>query len=118
MLSRYLEQKPFRTKDGAEIRELMHPTVHGNRNQSLAEARIAVGARTRLHRHRSSEELYFVTAGNGVMTLGGESLAIAPGDTIAIAPNTPHCVVNTGAEALIILCCCSPAYAHKDTELL
>ena len=52
------------------------------------------------------------------MTLGEERFAIRPGDTIAIAPNTPHCVKNTGPDELVILCCCSPPYAHDDTELL
>ena len=34
---------PYTTKDGSEIRELMHPAVHGNRNQSFAEAIVAAG---------------------------------------------------------------------------
>lgn len=72
MLSRYCKQPPFETKDGSEIRELMHPAVHGNRNQSLAEARVAPGQTTALHWHRESEELYHVTAGTGLMTLGVE----------------------------------------------
>ena len=38
------------TKDGSEIRELMHPTAHGNRNLSLAEAIVRPGTETRLHR--------------------------------------------------------------------
>ena len=33
------------TLDGSEIRELMHPAVHGNVNQSLAEARVSPGSR-------------------------------------------------------------------------
>ena len=72
MLTRYRNQPPFETKDGSQIRELMHPAVHGNRNQSLAEARVAPGASTALHWHLRSEELYHVTAGCGMMTLGDE----------------------------------------------
>ena len=53
------------TKDGSEIRELMHPAVHGNRSQSLAEATILPGTSTQLHRHHLAEELYHVTAGRG-----------------------------------------------------
>ena len=37
---------------------------------------------------------------------------------ICIAPGTPHCVENTGAAPLKILCACAPAYAHGDTELI
>jgi mannose-6-phosphate isomerase-like protein (cupin superfamily) len=108
----------YLTKDGSLIRELMHPGVHDNRNQSLAEAVIAAGTRTLLHRHRDTEELYHVTRGAGRMTLGAKQFDVTVGDTICIAPGTPHCIENTGDAPLHILCCCAPAYSHADTELL
>lgn len=109
---------PYITKDGSQIRELLHPEHHEIRQQSLAEAIVPPGATTLLHRHAVTEEIYHVTQGCGVMTLGDAQFAIAVGDSIAIAPGTPHCVSNTGATALHILCCCAPAYSHADTELL
>ena len=118
MRSSYRSTAPYRTKDGSEIRELMHPAVHGNRNQSFAEATVQPGATTALHRHRNTEEIYHITSGNGVMTLGEERFAVAVGDTICIVPGTSHCIANTGDAPLRILCACSPAYSHEDTELL
>lgn len=109
---------PYVTLDGSEIRELMHPGVQGNRLQSLAEATIAPGASTRAHRHGRTEELYHVTAGTGVMTLGAERFAIHAGDTVCIPPGSIHCVENSGDAPLVILCACSPPYAHEDTELV
>lgn len=106
------------TKDGSEIRELLHPEQHGVRNQSLAEAVVPPGTTTLLHRHQRTEEIYHVTRGGGLMTLGNTQFTIAVGDSVAILPGTPHCVANTGGEPLHILCCCAPAYAHDDTELL
>jgi mannose-6-phosphate isomerase-like protein (cupin superfamily) len=106
------------TKDGSEIRELMHPAVHGNRNQSFAEAVVAPGCITRLHRHRITEEIYHLTAGEGSMRLGDAVFTVKAGDTICIAPGTPHNIENTGAEPLKILCACSPPYSHEDTELV
>jgi mannose-6-phosphate isomerase-like protein (cupin superfamily) len=106
------------TKDGSTIRELMHPLVHGNRVQSFAEAIVEPGARTALHRHALTEEIYHITAGDGLMTLGDQRFAVAVGDTVCIAPGTPHCIDNTGVAPLRILCACSPAYAHDDTQLL
>ena len=77
MITRYADQPPFETRDGSEIRELMHPAVHGNRRQSLAEARVAPGQTTALHRHQASEELYHVTAGEGLMNHGYSALVQA-----------------------------------------
>jgi mannose-6-phosphate isomerase-like protein (cupin superfamily) len=118
MKTRISDTVPYITRDGSEIRELMHPAVHGNAAQSLAEATVPPGGATRLHRHRSSEELYHITAGEGVMVLGEARFPIAVGDTVCIPPGTPHLVENTGAVPLKILCCCAPAYSHEDTELL
>jgi mannose-6-phosphate isomerase-like protein (cupin superfamily) len=106
------------TRDGSSIRELMHPSVHGNAKQSLAEASVPPGGSTLLHRHRESEELYHIIAGSGRMTLGDEEFAIVPGDTLLIPPCTAHCLHNTGTEPLRLLCCCSPAYRHEDTEII
>jgi mannose-6-phosphate isomerase-like protein (cupin superfamily) len=118
MRTTYDTIQPYTTKDGSEIRELMHPSLHGNRNLSLAEATVAPGAQTVLHRHNRTEEVYYITHGAGLMTLGAEKFVVAAGDTICIVPGTPHCIRNTGDAALKILCACAPAYAHDDTELL
>jgi mannose-6-phosphate isomerase-like protein (cupin superfamily) len=108
----------YTTRDGSQISELMHPTLHASQNQSLAEAVVPAGTTTHLHRHHESEELYHITAGCGMMRLGEEEFGVKTGDTVCIAPGTAHCIHNTGNVDLVILCCCSPAYRHEDTELL
>lgn len=118
MLTHYREIAPFTTKDGSTIRELMHPLQHGNCKQSLAEATLPVSTTTLLHRHRQSEELYHITAGEGVMVLGAERIAVSVGDTVLIPPGTPHAIENSGDVELKLLCCCAPPYSHDDTELL
>ncbi|MGD9505581.1 MAG: cupin domain-containing protein [Syntrophobacteraceae bacterium] len=118
MKSSYDNAKPYITKDGSEIRELMRPSVHGNSNQSLAEAIVLPGASTETHRHHVSEELYYITQGVGTMTLGKDVLEVRTGDVVCIPPGSTHNVRNTGKEELKILCCCSPPYSHEDTELI
>lgn len=112
------EVAAYITKDGSEIRELLHPGQHAIKNQSLAEARIPPGTRTIRHRHNLTEEIYHVTQGSGLMQLGEATFPVSVGDSIAIAPGTAHAIENTGVESLHILCCCAPAYSHEDTELL
>lgn len=118
MKTRYADISAYITRDGSQIRELLHPDHHGARNQSLAEAIVEPGQRTVLHRHGRTEELYHVTRGEGVMRLGEERFRVVVGDTVLIPPGTAHCVEAVGDSALHILCCCSPAYSHDDTELL
>ena len=48
--TRYTDIEAFVTKDGSVVRELMHPNVHGNSNLSVAEAVVAVGKSTLLHK--------------------------------------------------------------------
>jgi mannose-6-phosphate isomerase-like protein (cupin superfamily) len=117
-LTHYDEISPFITRDESIIRELMHPERHGSRQQSLAEARLPVRSKTLLHRHHRAEELYYITAGRGLMTLGEEKFEVKPGDTICISPGEAHCLENIGEEELVLLCCCAPAYSHDDTEIL
>jgi mannose-6-phosphate isomerase-like protein (cupin superfamily) len=118
MLTHYAEVAAYQTLDGSWIRELMHPHHHGNQRQSLAEATVPAGFTTALHLHHRTEELYHVSHGRGVMTLGSESFPVGVGDTVCIPPGTPHQVSNTGSEPLRILCVCTPPYSHEDTELL
>lgn len=118
MKTAYAAITPYVTKDGSQIRELMHPAQHGNHAQSFAEAVVTPGTKTALHRHRVTEEIYHITQGAGCMTLGGTQFDVAVGDTICILPGMAHCIECVGDAALKILCACSPAYAHEDTELL
>lgn len=114
--------RQYITKDGSHIIELMHPEHHasalGINHQSLAEAIIPTGTTTCLHRHTTSEEIYHIMSGQGMMRLDDECFPVGPGDTVCIPPGTPHQVTNTGTDELHILCACSPPYSHDDTELL
>jgi mannose-6-phosphate isomerase-like protein (cupin superfamily) len=106
-------QKPFKTKDGSQIRSILDCTNAPVRNQSLAEASLARGASTEHHYHKKSEELYFLLEGEGIMEIDGEEHPVAPGDAILIAPGAWHQI--TASTALRFLCCCAPPYSHDDT---
>ena len=108
----------FTTKDGSEIRELL---AHRNScicNQSLAEARVAVGGATAPHYHPRAEEIYYILRGAGSLRIHEETRDVGVGDAIAIPPGAVHTIRNTGDEPLIFLCCCAPGYEHEDTVLV
>lgn len=111
------EAEAFVTKDGSEIRELLADRNSCIRNQSLAEARLPVGATTTPHYHPRTEEIYYILEGRGSMVVGIETRDVGAGDAIAIPPGTQHQITNTGKEVLKFLCCCAPGYEHDDTVL-
>lgn len=111
------DMKPFTTKDGSEIRELLAYRNSAIRNQSLAEARLPAGASTQEHYHPKAEEIYYITHGTGRIRIEGESREVKQGDAIAIPPGQRHKLWNTGNETLRLLCCCAPCYEHSDTVI-
>src|SRR5215471_4485126 len=113
-IKRLDETVPFTTKDGSEIRELLAYRNSAIRNQSLAEARLPVGASTQEHYHPKAEEIYYITHGTGRMRIESEIRDVKPGDAIAIPPGKKHKLWNTGTETLHLLCCCAPGYEHED----
>lgn len=108
----------FTTKDGSEIRELLAHRNSCIRQQSLAEARVAVGTITTAHYHPRTEEIYYILSGTGRMRMGDEHRDVGPGDAIAIPPGTIHQIENNGSVELKFLCCCAPGYEHEDTVLV
>jgi mannose-6-phosphate isomerase-like protein (cupin superfamily) len=110
--------KPFTSKDGSEIRELLAHRNSAIRNQSLAEATIAVGAATQEHYHPKAEEIYYILRGAGRIKIEGELREVGPLDAIAIPPGVRHKIWNMGPEPLVLLCCCAPGYEHDDTVMV
>ena len=111
-----LQEVPaFITKDGSEIRELLAYRNSVIRNQSLAEARLPVGASTQEHFHPKAEEIYYITHGQGRIRIESHLRDVRAGDAIAIPPGQKHKLWNTGNETLRLLCCCAPAYEDADT---
>lgn len=110
--------KPYTTKDGSEIRELLHPSLLSSKQQSLAEAIVQPGQTTAAHFHKITEEIYFILQGKGEMFLNGETLMVSKDDSVLIKPGHIHNIKNTGDTELRFLCCCAPAYQHDDTYLI
>ncbi len=110
--------RAFVTLDGSEVRELVAYRNSTAKNQSLAEARLRPGQSTRLHLHRTSEEIYYILSGMGKMRIGGQVDSVEPGTAVLIPPGVPHQITNTGTNLLIFLCICAPPYEHEDTVLL
>jgi mannose-6-phosphate isomerase-like protein (cupin superfamily) len=96
-------------KDGSEIRELFK-----SERMSLAEA--TVYQETRLHFHKTAEEIYYILEGKGVMEIEGEKKEVSEGDIVVIHPEEKHRIYTP--KKVRFLCFCSPPYSDEDTVLI
>lgn len=105
----------FTTLDGSTVRVLLDAELGGAVNQSLAEATLDPGARTRRHYHARTEEIYVVLAGSGRMEVDGDERDVERGDAILIPARAWHELQAGEEDELRFLCCCSPPYSDGDT---
>ena len=108
-----IEQTPFVTKDGSQIRSILDRTNAPVQLQSLAEATVQAGGSTQRHYHKMSEEFYFILEGSGRTEIDGETREVRMGDAILIPAGAWHTIA--AEERLRFLCCCAPPYSHEDT---
>ena len=109
------DREQFVTADRSLIRELVGIPSGNSVQQSIAEATVPSGAETVEQYHRTTEEVYLFTSGEGRMRLGDEEADVRAGDTVVIAPGVRHKLWNTGSQPLVLLCCCAPPYCDEDT---
>jgi mannose-6-phosphate isomerase-like protein (cupin superfamily) len=110
-------RQQFVTADGSLIRELVGIPSGNAERQSVAEATVPPGGETAEHYHRTTEEVYLFTSGQGRMRLGDEEAEVRAGDTVVIPPGVRHKLWNEGSQPLVLLCCCAPPYRDADTVL-
>jgi len=87
----------------------------GHLTTTLVE--IQPGGEQRLHAHRP-EQVYFILAGSGEMTVGCETRTVRPGDCVFVPSGTRHGVANRGHELLRYFSAAAPAFATTELATL
>lgn len=85
---------------------------------SLARCRVEPGVTTELH-SLSVDEVYVVTAGRGVMEVGGSGpFEVAAGDAVTIPAGVPQRITNPGPGELRFDCLCTPRFTPEAYHAL
>lgn len=107
----------FTAGDGSSLRELLHPEKENLQiRYSLANAKVAVGQATIPHKLKSSE-VYYITAGQGLMHIDEESMEVGAECAVYIPPGARQYIKNTGDCDLKFLCIVDPAWLKEDEEI-
>lgn len=108
------DARVIHTPHGSEIRPLIDRTTSAITQCSLAEETLPPGCAVTPHRHNQLEEVYYITEGRGVMTVGDEEREVAAGDAVYIPRGHRHTLRNTGSEPIKIILVCGPAFFYED----
>lgn len=82
---------------------------------TFAEVAIEKGQGTSAHKHKLTEEIYYVTGGRGEMRLDDDRSVVVPGDCIVIPPGVLHELRNDeGSQPLVFLATCTPVVDPDD----
>lgn len=84
---------------------------------SIAYVEMAVGNISRLHKHKSFTEFYYILEGRGVLCLGKQEIFVNKDFLVEIKPGTAHQLKNTGLETLRHLVISVPSFNPEDVIL-
>jgi len=103
--------------DGSILCELLHPDkTELAVRYSLAHAKVETGQKTKPHKLKSSE-VYYITAGKGLMHIDRENFEVEAGCSVYIPPEAIQCIENTGNSDLEFLCIVDPAWRQEDEQV-
>jgi quercetin dioxygenase-like cupin family protein len=98
----YHESEPEKELEGVLRRDIISDD-DGAPNFAMQLFEVDTGSSTASHSHPWEHEI-FILNGKGVIAGEQGSMPITKGSVVFIAPNEPHCIVNTGNEHLEFIC--------------
>jgi mannose-6-phosphate isomerase-like protein (cupin superfamily) len=86
---------------------------HSDPAVSIARATVKSGVTTKAHHLKGVQEIYIVTNGKGLVTVGSfQPKKVTAGDVVVIPPLTSQKITNIGEIDLIFYCVCTPRFTE------
>jgi quercetin dioxygenase-like cupin family protein len=101
-IANYTNTKPTEELPGVFKREVI-TAKDGAPNFCMRVFEVEPGSSTPSHSHPWEHEV-FVLSGEGVVTGEQGKTSIGSGSVVFVAPNEPHCFVNTTSQTLRFIC--------------
>lgn len=104
------EQTWYEAEDRAVAREIASPRNSRAQKLSIADIKLPPGVSVRAHYHEVIEEIYYISAGSGILFIDGKEKRVVKGDAIVIRPGERHSIRNDTEEELRLIVTCTPAW--------
>ena len=82
---------------------------HGVNGISFCVEQMEPGSKMRIHKHLNNDELIFINKGEGILTLGEQSIEVKTGTVVFVPRGVWHGLENTGKENIRMVFQYSPA---------
>lgn len=98
--------------DGRIVAVLASPDDLTSVEMSMGISVLPAGYSTPMHNHRA-EEFAMVISGTGSITIGGEVIAVGPGDVLVTPPDAPHVTTAHAGSRLVVYWSYGPAGSEQ-----
>jgi mannose-6-phosphate isomerase-like protein (cupin superfamily) len=109
-----VDASPLNERGGQSSYLLLDRGQFGSGNLSVTWVECPPGSEQPSHLHETSEQVYVIVRGCGMMRVGAEEREVAEGALVFIPPATPHAIRNASDAGLIYVSATSPPFATAD----
>ena len=101
--------------DGLVSRILLSERDVPDTDLTITRVEVEPGAEQVIHSH-DPEQVYVILAGQGRMTVGGDTERVEAGDLVHVPSKTDHGIENTGKEPLEYVSAATPAFPMAEVD--
>jgi mannose-6-phosphate isomerase-like protein (cupin superfamily) len=106
----HIADAPIHERGGQSSYLLLSQGQFGSQNLAITWVDCPPGSWQPLHQHDTQEQIYVITQGRGVMTVGDEEREVVAGTLVFVPPATPHTIRNATDAMMSYVSATSPPF--------
>ena len=110
MQTQHTSAAPLHKRGGQSSYLLLSEGQFGSRHLAITWVDCPPGSSQPRHQHDTQEQIYVITQGRGLMTVGDEERELATGTLVFVPPGTPHTIRNASKEPMSYVSATSPPF--------
>ena len=110
MHTQHIANAPVHERGGQSSYLLLARGQFGSQHLAVTWVDCPPGSSQPTHQHEAQEQVYVITQGRGVMTLGDEERELVVGTLVFVPPGTPHTIRNDSSEPMTYVSATSPPF--------
>jgi len=110
MHTQHIGDAPVHERGGQSSYLLLAQGQFGARHLAITWVDCPPGSSQPQHQHDTQEQIYVITRGRGVMTVGDEERELEAGTLVFVPPATPHTIRNDSGEPMSYISATSPPF--------